>query len=1098
MLSVLLNIRGSLQQMKQKQIVIYSFGRSCIKDGIITSENLEDNIITLSESFLLIAFECYKNEKLEDGKLIEEFIKVLLPNSEEDAKVEWVNGLSFNEHKYFGWFATTGGMKVEKNNGKCETFFIREDFKQFAIDFEELISLGKIKEIEDSKIEICINKDVLSRLSLGTSSCYMAGDMPDFIVLPQPKFDLIKDYKTVEKFTEKVKDKKGNEVDITNYNLVDYHFDDKIDIFDGGAIATPEVFMQIRKELKLDYPVEFAIIRGYGIGIKGMITRFDILKYLSIFHKVDTEYCKKVDDTYYLLDMWNEWQPVTDNTMLLNESMVKLAKYYDTKIDENISTYKVKLTKTDPKYKDIIGKLYVTKVNKKDEDVGEYRRLNYQLLTALALSKKDYLDLIKEDVRTFRKILKPFDKNSEKDEWLVNIDTIRLFFKNIIKNNNEESEEFKDDIKNIINNVVNECAEILYVSEDFIHLKFVKNNLARLIEKKCREIACGKVTAKAKYQYIAIDPISYINYAMNRNQGENGLKSGEFYSVDCSDGDSRTIARNPLCAYSEVHNVSFVRSALLDNYFSPCRELIYFNQKSDILALMSSADTDGDACTVINSDIIKNSVVVPKDGKYFINKDDGHKNLMEYTPENRFLATYRASGNLIGSIALKSASINSNSQETLNYYDTVNKSFELYDSFDDKEKEAEEAYEKVKSEKLESGEWITTYKASEQHREHIKQRFYENEKDIYVVLYNAMVSIDAPKTLYFPSPEDMEIINKKYPRKASFLKYKENKDNVILNQYSYTFGLLDDATKLIKKNLLNEIRDITTKFENNAELIQKKLINADYKEQDYLGCVEEIETIYKNYTEERQVINKDCYKKMMKETRYRDEMIDNSSWSQWEDDEYDATISSFKTEKFKQYKEVDAKYFEIAENILNKYDIATISNTIGNLKNCTEAFIINLFFPVFYYLNTKIQSKRYIYKKDAEGEITYLYEKYKKIPVEAIDNQNIVKNLNLEEKKRLKLIDVKKDVRARVLNAEVIVLIKSVLKEHGQIIFDIKVTDNKVFLSRNEIEMMEVFEDYFQINEYSLLKCSSIKFEILVDIAKTKKSLTLTTTGIYL
>jgi len=255
--------------MKQKQIGIYSFGRSCIKDGIITSENLEDNIITLSESFLSIAFECYKNEKLEDGKLIEEFIKVLLPNSEEDAKAEWVDGLSFDGHKYFGWFATTGGMKAEKNNGKCETFFIREDFKQFAIDFEELISLGKFKKIEDSKIEICINKDVLSRLSLGTSSCYMAGDMPDFIVLPQPKFDLIKDYKTVEKFTEKVKDKKDNEVDRTNYNLVDYHFDDKIDIFDGGAIATPNVFDQIRKELKLDYPVEFAIIRGYGIGIKG-------------------------------------------------------------------------------------------------------------------------------------------------------------------------------------------------------------------------------------------------------------------------------------------------------------------------------------------------------------------------------------------------------------------------------------------------------------------------------------------------------------------------------------------------------------------------------------------------------------------------------------------------------------------------------------------------------------------------------------------------------------------------------------------------------------------------------------------------------------
>jgi len=59
--------------------------------------------------------------------------------------------------------------------------------------------------------------------------------------------------------------------------LVDYHFDDDIDVFDGGAIATPKVFNQIQKELRLDYPIEFAIIRAYGIGIKGMITKFNII-----------------------------------------------------------------------------------------------------------------------------------------------------------------------------------------------------------------------------------------------------------------------------------------------------------------------------------------------------------------------------------------------------------------------------------------------------------------------------------------------------------------------------------------------------------------------------------------------------------------------------------------------------------------------------------------------------------------------------------------------------------------------------------------------------------------------------------------------------
>ena len=114
----------------------------------------------------------------------------MLPSSEEEAKLEWDNGLTFDNKKYYAWFATTGGMKKE-GAGKCETLFVREDFCEFSKEFEELISLRKFKEIEDSKKEICINIDVLSRLSLGISNCFMVGDMTNIIVLPQSKFQRV-------------------------------------------------------------------------------------------------------------------------------------------------------------------------------------------------------------------------------------------------------------------------------------------------------------------------------------------------------------------------------------------------------------------------------------------------------------------------------------------------------------------------------------------------------------------------------------------------------------------------------------------------------------------------------------------------------------------------------------------------------------------------------------------------------------------------------------------------------------------------------------------------------------------------------------------
>ncbi|MCI1693286.1 hypothetical protein [Aneurinibacillus aneurinilyticus] len=1075
--------------MKQRLIKMYRFGRECISDGVINAEKMEDQIISLSDSFLLFAWECYRNEKLVDGQLITELIKVMLPASEEAAKIEWENGLTFNGQKYYAWFATTGGMKKE-DSGKCETIFIREDCRTFAEEFEDLISLGKFKEIEESKKKICINKDILSRISLGVSSSFIAGDMPDLIVLPQPRFKIVKDYKTVEKYTKEVDGKT-----LVDYELVDYHFDDEIDVFDGGAIATPNVFSQIQESLKLNYPVEFAIIRGYGIGIKGMITKFDIIGYLDEIYKEDTEYCRKVNGEYQLLDMWKQWQTVTDNTILLNESMVKLAKYYDSTKGENMSTYKERLATVDPKYKDIIGKLYVTKVNKRESDIEDYRRTNYQLINALALSKADYFELIKDEVRSYKKILKPFNKASDKDEWLINIDAIRLFFRNIIKGEYEdtESEEFQEEVKRISQNVVTKCEELLHISEDFVKLKFVKNNLARMIEKKCREIASGKFTVKAKYQYIAVCPISYMNFAMFRDQCENGLQAGQFYSADCNDRDIRTISRNPLCAYSEVHNVSFVRNDEFDKWFSPCRELIYFNQKSDILALMSSADTDGDACTVIDNEIIRNAVVVPKDGKYFFNKDDGHKEEMEFNSENRFLATYRASGNLIGKISLKAANINSDSQKTLDYYDVANNQFILFNSLDIEDKEERQAYIDVK---LESGDWLTTYKASEQHREYIRRRFYENEKDIYIVLYNAMVSIDAPKTLYFPSADDMKVIDKKYPRKAWFLQYRENKEDVVLNQYTYQSGLLDIFTKEIRTQLLDVIGKIQRKFDNRADIIQQKLINGDYNTEDYPSCIEAVESLYSSYTSDRELANKQYLSEKKKLDKKKREDMNRYGWDEFREQEYQADVKKIKDERYTKYKEIDVEYIVSADKIIDKYDLATIANAIGNMKNCTEAFIINLFYPVFEYLNQKLQSNRWVYKKDEDGDIRFLGERYDKIPIGFVDNRDIVKKHHIDEKKRLKVISVKADIRARVLDKEAISTIQSELKNQNYIVFDIKVNDNKVVLSREDKGLLEVFNEFLQINQYNLLNCSSVKFELLADIAKSKKSVKLIATEI--
>lgn len=1044
----------------------------------------EENITKLSNyNFLIRTLETYRNKKFENNELIIEFIKINLPYEQEEAYKQWFEGIEYDGHIYKAWFATVGGMKKE-NNGICDTIFVREDYQAFGELVEDLISLGKFREIEnleddDPKKIVCINKDILSRISLITSDLITEIEMPNFIVLPSATYHIIKDYKTVEPFKyieKKEKTLKDGEIKIKeiehiDYNLVDVHFDDNIDVFDGGGIATPVVFDRIGNKLNRQ-DIDFAIIRGYGLGIKGLITRFNIIEYLDVFYKEDTQYCRKINGEYELLDCWGDWQKVKEDIVLLNESMVKLAKYF-----KNMEEYKKRLEKLNnnegSKYYNLLNKLYITKVNKSNAEISDYRRTNYQLINALGLTPQQYCKLIKQDIKAFTKLIKPYTcvkGEGDTKEFVACTDYISLFYNQCV--NVELSEyngNFQDNAKKELFNVVDKVQELININPEFVKLDYVKRNLRRLIEKKVRELACGKVTVKAKFQYIAIDPISYMNYAMYRNQGDNGLKAGEFYSADCQDGDIRTISRNPLSAYSEVHNVKFVKNDFFDNWLSDCKELIYFNQKSDILSLLSSADCDGDGLTQINEPIIRDTVIVPKDGKYFITKNDGKKKPLLYNKENRFISTFSASGNLIGSIALKSANVNCNCQVIPDYYDTVNKKFinyntlrsELYDLKLNIEKNKEKCNEYIK-EKFESKEWIKGYSKQIESEldKHIKEKYYEYEKEIYIILYNAMCSIDAPKTLVFPNKIDMEVIDTKYCSKVNFLKYKENKDNVVEKQYYVKHNnLLDFFAGLIQKKLLNIIENNVKekpRFSQREDLLQKQLKNRNYCEETYNLCFSEVEKLYEKYADERKKADDECIKEnkeLWKDKEFQRNEV--GYWDKFMQEEYDASINKNKKEKYEKYKKIDFKYIPHAQRLMKIFDLNTISQCISNLEKCTEDFILSLFFNCL-----KSKSTRYIYQKfiglpdqkEEEYNIEYLYEKYKKIEVKDFDNSKNIDSLVQEYKIRLKL---EKKVRFRMFDNSIIKEIEDTLEDEEYIL---NLTDERV-------QAFEEFQDVIKDRE---------------------------------
>ncbi len=690
--------------------------------------------------------------------------------------------------------------------------------------------------------------------------------------------------------------------------------------------------------------------------------------------------------------------------------MVKLAKLFkkeDDKETYGMEEYKIKLEKVNTKEHidiyNLLNKLYITKVNKSNEELKEYRRLNYQLFNALALTFKEYSSLAEEDFRLFQKLLKPYDHDAEHKEFKENIDIINIFYNQCV-----DSQEELDDLEGITN-CVDKSSALINLNQKNIHLAYVKKNLAKLIEKKIRDMANGKLTLKASYNYMAIDPISYMNFAMTRKQGNNGLDEDQFYCSNINDGETRTIFRNPCMAYSEVHNVNFVKNNFFDNWLCKSNELVYFNQKSDIQNLIGSADFDGDCVNMVDNEIVKSAVIVPQDGKYFCFTEDGHKKKGKFNDEGRFLAAYKPSGNLIGSIATLATSVNNQSQTLPTYYRTDDNKFVTYEAIKKLiEKNNIDGINDIKGlekrmgiidnkikQLIDGGKLGYSSNADiEVQREKIKQRFYANEKNIYSLLHCSSLVIDSPKTMnvidakayteevaeqYWNGKEDQRIF------KPYFLQYKKNLYDISKGDTysSYAHSCLDKFAKKVEENLLNIVAKRKHDFSNNSKLLLTELAKI----------------------EEGQYNSDDAYKLWDILIKLHDEYV-----MKW-----DKANKLTKRERSNKMNEIEVEYTLIANNLMEKYDLLTIGKVLSKIEDCRERFIICFLFPILNEVDKLNPSVKNFYELNENGEIDYMYKKYKKVDKVVNLSDSAILNLSIKDMVRLKQLT---ELRFKTKNVE--------------------------------------------------------------------------------
>lgn len=930
-----------------KSYKLYAFTNDDIEsDKIVTDSavELKAREVRLTENIMIKAFKRYKNEKFNDNEVDTDLIKVMLSNNF-DTAMKQCKSLQLKNKEYTAWFATPSMMKKEDkdSNSKCEMYFINQEYEDFAAEFEYLISLGKIEDYYGT--DQVINKE-LSRIALAISSSYETNLTPNIIILPECEYKIISDIVTIQ--DDEVVTKKDYPIKST--------------IFDGCGVMSIDFAKQIQRELRAEHDISLAGIRMYnGLAIKGLVTSIDFNQYFNEFYTHDTDYFKKENNKFYIKDMYGDWQCTEDVDMILNESQCKWAKNFDsmTEIEELLSNDEFR------EYKDLLSHLYITKINKADNEIKEYTRSNYQLLANLAITEKEIDKLSAETERIYREIING------------NEDIIRIYWGDIIQEIDTEDMSMST-----------KAQELLTFNPDFIKLGYVKRAIGRVITKKIEELAAGKFYIRGDYKTLTQDPISYLDWIMNRTDDtltkcKNGLKANEFYCSSIKKGEIRTISRNPLNSFSEILNVEHDTNDVIDKYIGHYSKEIYVFNAYDLTPhVLSGCDFDLDIAFIVDEEIIRNSVI---EDLPFVNLDDveqeENKGNMKFTPYNRLYATLKASGNLIGSLALSGAGVSNyatNAGYKMYEYDgtTIDYDSLLERYFNsDKVPERHKNWDKFQ-EVLSRFTYTEDYYTEEELKEQIREGLYYYRKESYQLRNLQMVAIDAPKTLILPKiPQELRF---KRPRYLKYIKkdYLNNK-----NTKNITNALNIHATRIAHELLRDDIKLI--KSSDNKRLIKKYLANPDFaaeNKREYEECKEIITKLYEKY-KEKKMINK----------KFNDALIQISD---------EQKKNKVKKARLKKMLEIEAAVMIIADVIIEKYDDKLISHALAMLE-CSESFIFNFFYST---VATVLKEKskhcnRVSYIESEDGDINYLHKRYKKVVINNTDN---IEELHRENREKTK------------------------------------------------------------------------------------------------
>ncbi|QEZ67751.1 hypothetical protein D4A35_01925 [Paraclostridium bifermentans] len=1054
-----------------EQIKIREVYQKDRKFELKTDVNVEGTI-TLGRNFMLDIFEIYMSNELNKqeyrlGENIEEIIKVHIPQRDDDALDVLENGIDFDNNHYVYLCTSAGLMKKADMEFKTESeaFFIEDTYKEFKDVFEDAISLGNIEKKKGT--ELCINKDIVARISLALSSGERV-HLPGIkrIILPEMTYKFVNNYL---QFPSKiVENEKGENTEVLDLDKVRaaYETGEKNSVLeqytepvehvamDGSGFISPALINKIKKQLNdkhkanIDYSLSWIGIRELGLQSKGLLVKFDWKKYLREEHGLNE---------LYISDRWGKKHDIFKVDIIMNESQCKWAKWFDSyeEYEKSINEFANK----DERYKELFESLYIIKYSKEKAD--NVCESNYQVIGNLALTADELNKIDEESEDIYKKAIEG------------NLAIRRILMGDIARENQTEL------------SASTKAHRLLQHDEKFNETKMIKNVVDNLINKKIHMLAGASIYLNnSNYKTAMKDPISYIdslvelknnpdNYIYKKVKNEDtdeeievlkgikgkiskdGLKEHTNYVP--GEIGKRVLARCPLNSPGENIKTELVQNSLLDKYFGHLSNDIIFYAFDDNMMKQSGMDEDLDITLCIDNDIIYNSVIEDViDGTiwHFRNQLDGGSNKEIYTDENLYQAIVEGRGNKIGELSNVGSICSNRMHKQLPEWRCENV---LMSEFDIREN----LYNKYKDmdgiDKADINNFIERdYKLgiskckkepydTEDHRQNVLNNFQKEKVNLYFLLYAQMKAIDSPKT-GLKIDEELKFIDKYIknkgelkPRFIYHAKYKKLDKTVEYRKTQDSNTLLNNFARRINDQYGYKTRELFEQKYDDDHLI-KILRKIDVEVSDELK--DKLTELSNDWHKKRANLEESITLEKLSETKktYIRYKVDKE-FKENIDDEFNRCIFERKPKVAKIELDIQKRYENEIKGHYTKEEILRAAGDVkgnkkdkfGNKVNITSTFIMKfLFDELDAYLLEKNNKKGSVYVECMNGDNRFLFKNYKKTDIE-LKELTLGKDqlINSAVSKKVNVI-VKTNIRGMELNEDVIDGLTHIVVENGE------------------------------------------------------------------